>query len=210
MRDPKACTTIRRVLVAGLALAVILPATWVASGALGGKTVAAAAADTSDAAAPLSGKILPPEEVAVIAPTSGAVTAVLVEKGDSVRAGQVLAVLANDETKLEAPVAGVVTRVSISRGSVVRPNGAAPFSISPQTPLRLVVEVDAATSRALRPSSMASFTLPNEKQASKAHFSFVRTEPNGPNSLRYLASFQLDDATPTALTGVVVRVALSR
>lgn len=208
MPASKTCTTLRRLLTAGLALAVILPATWVLGGALDGKAVGvpSTAAQTG---ASLTGKIQPPEEVSVIAPISGAVISVLVEKGESVRAGQTLAVLANDETKLEAPVAGIVTRVSISRGSVVRPDGSAPFIIAPQTPLRLVVEVDAATSRSLRASSTASFTLPNEKRASKARFSFVRTEPNGGNSLRYLASFLLEDGASPAV-GLVVPVALSR
>jgi multidrug efflux pump subunit AcrA (membrane-fusion protein) len=195
----------RRLLTAGLMLAVLLPATWVlGDGSTGGST-------SMVSSATLSGLIATPEPVPVIAPESGAIVSVSVNEGDAVQVGDVLAVLAHDETKLVAPVAGIVTRRSVSRGSVVRPNGAAPFLITPQTPLRLLVEVVPATARSLRAASVATFSVPDDKgHTYKARFTEVRAETNAAGSLRYIASFTTEGSAAPVRAGMMVSVTLTR
>lgn len=209
MPSLKASAMIRRALLAALVVAVVLPATWVLS------TIEAAPAAAKIAKAVIKheavGQIMAPDPVPVISPVGGAIVVVSVDEGTPVKAGEVLAVLAHDDTKLVAPISGVISRRSVSRGSVVRPDGAAPFFITPDAPLRLVVEVDAATSRSLRASSSATFALDSEKdRAFKARFSAVRAEPNGSGSLRYLASFSTEGSGAKVAPGMKVAVQVNK
>lgn len=221
------CTTIRRSLMAALVVAVIVPATWAVGRNHGDLlNVSEAGAQAATAAKPVTvasfvtkgapqatalAQVMAPDPVPVIAPVGGAVVVVSVDEGTAVKAGEVLAVLAHDETKLLAPIDGVISRRSINRGSVVRPDGAAPFLITPASPLRLVVEVDAATSRSLRDKSTATFTVGADKEhAFKARFSAVRAEPNGAGSLRYLASFTTEGTGAKIAPGMKVPVQLRR
>lgn len=225
----KSCTTIRRCLMGALVVAAIIPATWAVGRNHGdilnvseaGPAQATAAAPVNVASlvtkaaptAPVLGQIMAPDPVPVIAPVGGAIVVVSVDEGTAVKAGEVLAVLAHDETKLLAPIDGVISRRSVNRGSVVRPDGAAPFLITPAAPLRLVVEVDAPTSRSLRSSSTATFTVTGEDKeahAFKARFSAVRAEPNGSGSLRYLASFTTAGSGAKLTPGMKVPVTLRR
>lgn len=165
----------------------------------------------SQRGASLVGRITAPDPVPVIAPVAGAVVTVSVDEGTAVKAGEVLAVLAHDDTELVAPVSGVVVRRSINRGSVVRPDGAAAFLILPDAPLRLVVEVDRKTSRALRASSIASFVLEGDREhAFKARFSAVRTESTSKGTPRYLAQFDTEGSGVKLSSGMTVAVFLPR
>lgn len=208
MPSSKTCTLIRRSLMISLAAAVLVSATWVAGS---GRDVVNVS-EASPRRGALTGTIASPDAVPVIAPVGGAVVTVAVDEGTAVRAGEVLAVLAHDDTKLVAPVSGVISRRSVQRGSVVRPDGAAPFLIVPESPLRVVVEVDQAMSRALRNSSIATFEVEGEtKQAFKARFSSVRAEASVPGEppTRYLASFTLEGAAKLA-PGLTVDVTIKR
>jgi multidrug efflux pump subunit AcrA (membrane-fusion protein) len=208
------CTWIRRSLMAVLAAAVLLPATWMLGGGGKGEVVRAAQAGPQTAQRrdhELTGIIIDPEPVPVIAPVGGAIVTVTVDEGTTVQAGEVLAVLAHDDTKLIAPVSGVILRRSVNRGSVVRPDGAAPFLILPNTAPQLVIEVDRVTSRSLRAKSIARFTLAADKEhAFKARFSSVRTEPTSTGTLRYLASFSTAGSGAKVLPGMKVAVELQR
>lgn len=205
--------------MAALVVAVVLPATWVLGlnqGDMLNSSEAAPASAVAKVAKALpkmemTGQIMAPDAVPVIAPVGGAVVVVSVDEGTAVKAGEVLAVLAHDDTKLLAPIDGVVSRRSVNRGSVVRPEGAAPFLITPASPLRLVVEVDAATSRSLSSSSTALFTTATTKdRAFKARFSAVRAEPNGAGSLRYLASFTTEGSGAKVAAGMKVAVQVNK
>ena len=209
--------------MAALVVAVVLPATWVLGLNQGDIFNSSEAAPSSAVAKvikalprlEMTGQIMAPDAIPVIAPVGGAVVVVSVDEGTAVKAGEVLAVLAHDDTKLLAPVDGVVSRRSVNRGSVVRPEGAAPFLITPSSPLRLVVEVDAATSRSLRSSSTAMFTTgtstgTDKDRAFKARFSAVRAEPNGSGSLRYLASFSTEGSGAKVAPGMKVAVQVNR
>lgn len=210
MPSIKASTMIRRALLAALIVAVALPATWVLSTLEAAPTTAAKIAKAAIKQETF-GQIMAPDPVPVIAPVGGAIVVVSVDEGTPVKAGEVLAVLAHDDTKLVAPISGVVSRRSVNRGSVVRPEGAAPFLITPAAPLRLVVEVDAATSRSLKAASTATFTVDSEKdRAFKARFSAVRAEPNGSGSLRYLASFSTEGSGAKVSPGMKVAVQVNR
>jgi biotin carboxyl carrier protein len=213
----KTCTMIRRSLMAVLVVAVVLPATWALDRSeVLSSSEASPAAAAAKAFLPVHdnmGLIMLPDPVPVIAPVGGAVVIVSVDEGTMVKAGEVLAVLAHDDTKLLAPIDGVVSRRSINRGSVVRPDGAAPFLITPTSPLRLVVEVDAKTSRSLRATSTASFSMADAEQkqrAFKARFSAVRAEPNGAGSLRYLASFTTEGTGAKVAPGMKLAVQLTK
>ncbi len=218
----KTCTMIRRTLMAVLVVAVLLSATWVV-GRNQGEVVTSSEASPAEAASlkvvestEKMGQIMAPDPIPVIAPVGGAIVVVSVDEGTEVKAGEVLAVLAHDDTKLLAPVSGVVSRRSVNRGSVVRPDGAAPFHITPATPLRLVVEVDAKTSRSLRARSTASFQArgtdasSDKTRAFKARFSSVRAESNGSGSLRYLASFSTEGTGAKVTAGMKVPVVVNR
>ncbi len=205
--------------MAVLVVAVTLPATWMLGRNQGEVLNSSEASPASAIAAKAfltqverTGQFMLPDPVPVIAPVGGAVVLVSVDEGTVVKAGEVLAVLAHDETKLLAPIDGIVSRRSINRGSVVRPDGAAPFLITPTSPLRLVVEVDAKTSRSLRSTSTASFSLgeADQERAFKARFSQVRAEPNGAGSLRYLASFTTEGTGAKAAPGMKVAVQLAK
>lgn len=205
--------------MAALVVAVVLPATLVLGRNQGdvlnsseAAPVTAAKIAAKVAAKETTGQIMAPDAVPVIAPVGGAIVIVSVDEGTAVKAGEVLAVMAHDDTKLVSPIDGVVSRRSVNRGSVVRPEGAAPFLITPSAPLRLVVEVDAATSRSLRSSSTAMFTtgVEKEKGAFKARFSAVRAEPNGSGSLRYLASFTTEGSGAKVSPGMKVAVQLNK
>lgn len=210
--------------MAVLVVAVLLPATWVV-GRNRGEVVNSSEASPVQAAAlkvveptEKMGQIMAPDPIPVIAPVGGAIVVVSVDEGTEVKAGEVLAILAHDDTKLVAPIAGVISRRSVNRGSVVRPDGAAPFHITPATPLRLVIEVDAKTSRSLRASSTASFqahatntdAAADKTRAFKARFSSVRAEPNGAGSLRYLASFTTEGTGAKVAAGMKVPVIVNR
>ncbi len=202
----KTCTSIRRSLVAVTLMAGVLSATW----ALGDERKGHAEARPVRGA--LVGTIASPDAVPVIAPVGGAVITVAVEEGTLVRQGEVLAVLAHDETKLLAPVSGVITKRSVQRGSVVRPDGAAPFHIAPVAPLRVVVEVDQATSRALRNSSIATFAPEgDDKQAYKARFASLRPAvvAEGAKPARFLASFTIEGEAKVR-PGQAVQVAIKK
>jgi multidrug efflux pump subunit AcrA (membrane-fusion protein) len=227
----KSCTAIRRSLMAALVVAAIIPATWAVGrnhgeilnvSEAGPQATAAAPANVASLAtkaaprATVLGQVMAPDPVPVIAPVGGAIVVVSVDEGTAVKAGEVLAILAHDDTKLIAPIDGVISRRSVNRGSVVRPDGAAPFLITPVAPLRLVVEVDAPTSRSLRSSSTATFMATGpaaddkEPHAFKARFSSVRAEPNGSGSLRYLASFTTEGSGAKLTPGMKVPVTLRR
>jgi multidrug efflux pump subunit AcrA (membrane-fusion protein) len=217
----KTCTVIRRSLMAALVVAVLIPATWFVGRNHGdvlnsseASPAQAAAAAIKGASSERMGQIMAPDPIPVIAPVGGAVVMVSVDEGTEVKAGEVLAILAHDDTKLLAPVSGVISRRSINRGSVVRPDGGAAFHITPATPLRLVVEVDAKTSRSLRASSTASFqgrdAEADKPRAFKARFASVRAEPNGAGSLRYLASFTTEGTGAKVATGMKFPVTVNR
>jgi multidrug efflux pump subunit AcrA (membrane-fusion protein) len=211
MPSSKACTFVRRSLMAVLVAAVVVPATWLAnSHGTVVKSSEASPTVTSHRDSTLTGKIAAPDPIAVIAPVGGAIDTVAVDEGTVVKEGEVLAVLAHDDTKLLAPVSGVVLRRSVNRGSVVRPDGAAPFLIVPNTPPQLIVEVDRATSRSLRAKSVATFTVTPEKRSFKARFSALRTESNPKGSLRYLASFSTEGSGAKVQPGMSVAVELER
>jgi multidrug efflux pump subunit AcrA (membrane-fusion protein) len=235
MSSSNTCTMIRRALMAALVVAVVLPATWVLGPNQGDMLSSSEAAPASAAAkiakasprAETTGQIMAPDAIPVIAPVGGAIVVVSVDEGTAVKAGEVLAVLAHDDTKLLAPVDGVVSRRTVNRGSVVRPEGAAPFFITPTAPLRLVVEVDAATSRSLRSSSTAIFTTgttgtgttgtgtgtagtTDKDRSFKARFSAVRAEPNGSGSLRYFASFSTEGSGAKVSPGMKVAVQVNK
>lgn len=204
----KTCTSIRRSLVAVTLMAGVLSATW----ALGDERKGVRHAEASPVRGALLGTIATPDAVPVIAPVGGAVITVAVEEGSLVRQGEVLAVLAHDETKLLAPVSGVITKRSVQRGSVVRPDGAAPFHIAPAAPLRVVVEVDHATSRALRNSSIATFAVEgDDKQAYKARFASLRPEvvAAGSKPARFFASFTIEGEAKVR-PGQAVQVAIKK
>ncbi len=208
MPSPKTCTLIRRLLMTALAIGVLVSATWV----FGSDRGVVSASEASPRRGMYNGTIASPDEVPVIAPVGGAVVTVAVDEGTAVRAGEVLAVLAHDETKLIAPVSGVISKRSVQRGSVVRPDGAAPFLILPQSPLRVVVQIDAALSRTLRASSTAVFSLEQDpKQSFKARFSSLRPEPTAPGTqpTTYLASFIIEGEAKLAL-GTQVNVTIKR
>jgi multidrug efflux pump subunit AcrA (membrane-fusion protein) len=226
MSSSNTCTMIRRALMAALVVAVVLSATWVLGPNQGDMLSSSEAAPASAAAkiakasprTETTGQIMAPDAIPVIAPVGGAIVVVSVDEGTAVKAGEVLAVLAHDDTKLLAPVDGVVSRRTVNRGSVVRPEGAAPFFITPTAPLRLVVEVDAATSRSLRSSSTAIFTTTTgtgtgttgKDRSFKARFSAVRAEPNGSGSLRYFASFSTEGSGAKVSPGMKVAVQVNK
>ncbi|HRC57407.1 MAG: HlyD family efflux transporter periplasmic adaptor subunit [Myxococcales bacterium] len=208
MPSSKTCTFVRRSLMAVFAAGVLVSATWALSP---GREVIRAS-EASPRRGLLTGTIAAPDAVPVISPVGGAVVTVAVDEGTTVRAGEVLAVLAHDETKLLAPVSGVISKRSVHRGSVVRPDGAAPFLIVPEAPLRVVVVVDEAMSRSLRGTSVASFSADaSTKQAFKARFSSVRPEAAAPGTLpaRYLASFTIEGEFKLA-PGATVDVSIKR
>lgn len=208
MPSSKTCTLIRRLLMTAFAIGALVSATWV----FGSDRGVVSASEASPRRGMYTGVINPPDEVPVIAPVGGAVVTVAVDEGTEVRAGEVLAVLAHDETKLVAPVSGVISKRSVQRGSVVRPDGAAPFLILPQSPQRVVVQIDAALSRTLRSSSTAVFTLEQDaKQTFKARFASLRPEATAPGAqpTSYLASFTLEGEAKLAL-GTQVNVTIKR
>jgi HlyD family secretion protein len=68
-----------------------------------------------------SGKIFPETEIAIVPEFSGQITDLKVEEGDTVKKGQLLAVISN-RTSITAPAAGVVLSLNIKKGESVSGN----------------------------------------------------------------------------------------